>query len=235
MNDKPRKPLPHRLWKHWVKPILLAIAIVMPIRSSIADWNDVPTQSMEPTILVGDRILVNKLAYGLRVPFTHIHAFSWSGPERGEIIVFNAPGKGGGERMVKRVIAIPGDRVSMKGNQLRINGTPIPIKQRTAAELEADDLTDPEPLIFGLELLGSTQHAVMAQPGRRARRSFEEITVPTGHYFVMGDNRDNSGDSRVFGFVPREKILGRAFGTAFSLDHDHWYCPRWERFLRGLD
>ena len=232
MTDQPQ-PLLRKLWRNWLKPIIVVIVIVAPIRSSIADWNDVPTQSMEPTILVGDRILVNKLAYGLRVPFTHQYVISWSGPERGDIVVFHAPGTG--KRTVKRVIALPGDRVALRNNRLFINGKAMPIERRTAAELEADDLTDPAPYLFGLETLDTVEHAVMVQPLKPAQRDFAEMTVPDGQYFLMGDNRDNSGDSRFFGFVPRKQILGEAFGTAFSLDHDKWYSPRWDRFLRDLD
>ncbi|UCD75231.1 MAG: signal peptidase I [Phycisphaerales bacterium] len=232
MTDQPQ-PLLRRLWQQWLKPIIVVVVIIAPLRSSVADWNDVPTQSMEPTILVGDRILVNKLAYGLRVPFTHFYALSWSGPQRGDIVVFHAPGDG--KRMAKRVIAIPGDRIAMRNNRLFINGAAMPVERRTAAELEANDLTDPAPHLFGLETLDTVEHAVMAQPHRPAPRSFDEITVPAGQYFMMGDNRDNSGDSRSFGFVPRHRILGRAYGTAYSFDHDDWYRPRWSRFLRDLD
>ncbi len=101
------KPTGVRSFYHnWLKPLVIMLAVLFAVRSSLADWNDVPTQSMEPTILVGDRIAVNKLAYGLKFPFTTWHLLHWSGPKRGEIVVFYSPKNG--DRMVKRIVGVPG-------------------------------------------------------------------------------------------------------------------------------
>lgn len=222
-----------RLWISWIKPIGAAVLVVMTFRSAVADWNDVPSQSMEPTILVGDRIFVNKLAYDLKVPFTTWHLARWSNPQRGDIVIFFAPPTG--KRMVKRVIGLPGDEISMKDNQLYVNGELIQYQPFTPS-VDLSDLSDPAPFQFALERIGLTGmgHAVMAQPGRYAQRNFGPVTVPDKHYFMLGDNRDNSGDSRVFGFVQRDQIVGKATALAFSLDQAKGYTPRWGRFFREL-
>ncbi|MCA9291294.1 MAG: signal peptidase I [Phycisphaerales bacterium] len=234
-DDEPRtmKTMLRSLWRGWIKPIGLVVLVLTCARSTVADWNDVPSQSMEPTILVGDRIFVNRLAYGLKVPFTTWHLATWSEPRRGEIIVFYAPKNG--KRMVKRVVGVPGDRVSMRNNHLIINGEPVLSRPIDGSTVDVPDLSDPMPLDFRLENFGPDVHMTMFQPGRVAKRTFREIVVPDGRYFVMGDNRDNSGDSREFGLVPREQILGRAVAVAISLDRRNSYAPRWERFFHGIE
>jgi signal peptidase I len=221
------------LWRRHLRPMLIIILVLLSFRSSVADWNDVPTQSMEPTILAGERIVVNRLAYGLKVPFTTWHLATWAQPKRGDLIVFYAPDDG--KRMVKRVIGVGGDRIAMRGNRVLINGQALSLQPAGAAPKGVDDLTDPPPHIFACERIGDDWHAVMGQPRRSAKRSFEELVVPADHVFVMGDNRDNSRDSRYWGFVERDEVLGRAFGIAFSLDRDEYYLPRWKRFFRSID
>jgi len=229
----PRPSRMRRIWTEWLRPLIIVVVILSALRSSLADWNDVPTQSMEPTILVGDRIAVNKLAYGLKVPFTTWHLAHWDAPQRGEIVVFYSPRDG--ERMVKRIIGVPGDEIALRDNRLYINGEPVVVEPSTAGEVDASDLTDAYPALFGMERLDDEAHPVMFQPARPAVRSFAPIRVPAGQYLLMGDNRDNSADSRFFGLVPRDRILGRVFGVAISLDKDGSYRPRWGRFFRGVD
>lgn len=233
---EPRRTLAWRLWSNWIKPVGMVVLIVATFRSAVADWNDVPSQSMEPTILVGDRIFVNKLAYDLKVPFTSWHLAEWGGPERGDIVVFFSPLDG--QRLVKRVVGLPGDEIALTDNHLFINGQPVNYAPLTSSSsggaIDTGDLTDPAPWAFAVESLGD-QHSVMVQPRRRANRTFAPIKVPNGQYFMLGDNRDNSGDSRVFGLVPRGRIMGKAIGLAFSLDTHDGYAPRWKRFFRGLE
>jgi signal peptidase I len=231
-----RKTIGKGLWQFFnkqVRPILVIVLVLCAFRSSVADWNDVPTQSMEPTILTGDRIAVNKLAYDLKVPFTKMRVARWGDPEPGDVVILFSPANS--ERMVKRIIGTPGDRVAMMNNRLIVNGKPLAIAPTTVQQLGADDLTDPPPHAFATEQLGDANHPIMALPARGAKRSFKEVTVPAGQYLVMGDNRDNSRDSRFWGFVPRDQIVGRVFGVAFSLDHDNHYLPRWRRFFRDID
>jgi signal peptidase I len=221
-----------RLWHGWVKPMAVAVVLVCTFRSAVADWNDVPSQSMEPTILVGDRIFVNKLAYDLKVPFTSWHLAEWGGPARGDVVVFFSPVDG--RRMVKRVVGVPGDVIELRSNHLYLNGKPLSYGVLDLSGIDPTDLSDPTPHEFASERLGESTHAVMTQPRVRSLRTFGPVTVPRDQYFVMGDNRDNSGDSRIFGFVPRNKIVGEAVGLAFSLDRSAGFSPRWDRFLRGF-
>src|SRR5277367_1455883 len=109
--------------KKEAKPLLIMVLVMLAFRSAIADWNDVPTGSMKPTIVEGDRIFVNKLAYDLKVPFTTWHVAEWAGPERGDIVVFNSPVDG--TRLVKRVVGLPGDTIEGRNDHLWINGRPV--------------------------------------------------------------------------------------------------------------
>jgi signal peptidase I len=220
------------MWDGWLKPVGVAVGVVVMIRSAVADWNDVPSQSMEPTILIGDRIFVNKLAYDLKVPFTTRHLAKWSDPLAGDVVVFFSPTDG--KRMVKRVVGLPGQVIELRNNQLFIDGQRLNYLPMQLPTEIASDLADPTPIVATSENLGGNPHAVIAQPQRPAMRSFGPLVVPPDCYFVMGDNRDNSGDSRAFGCVPRDRIVGKAVGLAFSLDHTHSYSPRWSRFFRGL-
>jgi signal peptidase I len=221
-----------RLWRDWLRPVLPVIIVLVTLRSSVADWNVVPTGSMQPTILIGDRISVNKLAYGLRVPFTDAWLAHWGGPERGEISVLNSPENGA--RLVKRIIGLPGDVIEMRDNRLLINGRPA-VYSALDSGVEMDG--DPETMErrhLASETIGGREHPIMITPGILAPRSYGPVRVPPGHYFVLGDNRDQSKDSRIFGFVPRENIIGRSTRVVLSLDYDHHHLPRWERFLWAL-
>lgn len=203
------------------------------IRSSLADWNDVPTGSMKPTILEGDRVFVNKLAYDLKVPFTTWHIAEWSNPQRGDIVVFFSPKDG--QRLVKRVIGLPGDTVEMRDEQLIINGQPVEYASadpEIAAQLSG---IERERGIFTTEELPESPHAVMAINGVPAMRTFAPVQVPEGRYFMMGDNRDNSFDSRYFGTVARGQIVGRATSVVLSLNKENHWLPRWSRTCSSLE
>ena len=210
-------------WREWVLPAVVTVAILAPLRSAVADWNDVPTGSMIPTILVGDRIFINKLAYDLKVPFTTWQVAKWADPQRGDIVVFPSPADG--IRLVKRIVGVPGDRIELRDDHLIINGEP--------ASYTLVDNSVPSALVLN-ETVSGKAHPLMIQPQQPAMRSFGPVVVPAGSYFMMGDNRDNSADSRYFGFVSRDRILGRATLVAISFDHDHHYQPRFDRFGHSL-
>jgi signal peptidase I len=213
-------------WKGWGYTLFIAILLATSFKSAIADWYVVPTGSMRPTIVDGDRIFVNKLAYDLKVPYTLWHIAEWGNPHRGDIVVFYSPADG--ERLVKRVVGVPGDTVAMRNNQLIINGRPVdyePIGHIMSKNANAYDY---------IEELGDSRHPVMITPWRPALRSFGPLVVPKGKYFMMGDNRDNSADSRYFGCVDRHRIVGRAISVVISLDIHDKYQPRWGRFFTRL-
>ena len=210
-----------------IRIFVLMILIVSSLRSALADWNDVPTGSMKPTIQEGDRVVVNKLAYDLKVPFTTIAIWKWDNPERGDIVVLFSPVDG--TRLVKRVVAIPGDNVEMRDNQLLVNGNLAKQSPIAIASTEDAGLAH----VYDEDLYGRN-HKVMLTPEIPAVRSFGPVTVPEGNYFVLGDNRDNSNDSRFIGFIERRRIVGRAVAVAFSLDRSRWFVPRMDRFFEGL-
>jgi signal peptidase I len=212
-----------------IRIFALMILIVSSLRSALADWNDVPTGSMKPTIQEGDRVVVNKLAYDLKVPFTTIKIFGWDDPQRGDIVVLFSPADG--VRLVKRVVALPGDQVEMRDNQLYINGQVA--KQSPIATTELRDYG--RAYIMAENLQGHT-HKMMVTPEIASNaRSFGPVVVPPGNYFVLGDNRDNSNDSRFIGFIERRRIVGEAVAVAFSLDRSNYFVPRFDRFFEGLD
>ncbi|HYO75254.1 MAG TPA: signal peptidase I, partial [Thermoanaerobaculia bacterium] len=195
-----------------IRIFVLMILIVSSLRSALADWNDVPTGSMKPTIQEGDRVVVNKLAYDLKVPFTTIQITKWADPQRGDIVVLFSPDDG--IRLVKRVVAIPGDQVELRQNQLYING--VVAKQSPVATTELAQFG--RAYVFAENLTGH-EHQMMTTPDATSPlSSFGPIQVPPGHYFVLGDNRDNSNDSRFIGFIERRRIVGEAVAVAFSLD-----------------
>jgi signal peptidase I len=158
-------------WRTWVA----VFVFVVLFRGSVAEVNRVPSGSMRPTLIDGDCIGVNHLAYSLHVPFTTITLLKWAAPRRGDLVVFFSPADG--KRCVKRVVGVPGDRLAIDGRS---------------------------------------------------------VLVPERQCFVMGDNRDASIDSRCYGCVPREQILGRVMGIAISFDRAHFCWPRWQRLLQRV-
>ena len=192
-------------------------------RSALADWNVVPTGSMKPTIIEGDRILVNKLAYDVKVPLTHISLHKFADPVRGDIVVFDS--RAADTRLVKRVIGLPGDVVEMRDNRLTINGVAA---RYSDVEYEGD-------ATFAIESYRNMSHRIeLARAGASRLSTFGPVTVPKDRYLVLGDNRDNSADSRVYGFIPRDEIVGNARTVVLSLDYDDYYIPRADRFFHPL-
>jgi signal peptidase I len=207
------------------------LAVMAPLRSAVVDWNWVPTGSMKPTILEGDLVLVDKMAYDLRVPFTSRSLARLGEPRAGDIAVFLSPADG--TRLVKRVVGLPGDTVELRDEVVLVNGVALRYAPLDPGPLRPELTEDPHP-VLATERLGSSSHAVLILPGRPARRSFGPVLVPAGHYFMMGDSRDNSFDSRFFGPVARDRIQGSAMRVILSVDLNRWLEPRIGRFLAPL-
>lgn len=204
-------------------PVILAVLI---LRSFVVEPFRIPSESMVPTLLKGDFILVNKFAYGLRLPVLNTKLAGDGKPARGDVVVFRYPPEPS-VAYIKRVVGLPGDRLEYRGNQLFIDGQPVPLTARPDAAGESGYRQFQE-------RLGEVAHRVQMQAGGRwglaglwsglqLRREPDgalawTLQVPAGHYFVMGDNRDNSADSRFWGVLPEENLIGKAFFIWMNLD-----------------
>jgi signal peptidase I len=205
------------------KQFILFILLMSIFRSAIADWYTVPTGSMQPTIKIGDRIIVNKMAYDLKLPFSQFSLLTTGEPQRGEIVVFES--KAADNRLIKRMVGLPGDVVKMSNETLYINDKALNYKITKQNTQQ----------LLATEQLDSVVHSIrIDKSGSDQLSNFGPITVPEGHYLVLGDNRRNSSDSRVYGFVPRHELKGKATAIAFSLNYDNYYIPRDNRFFQDI-
>ncbi len=223
------------VWREWIRPVGLPVLVVVAAKSALADINPVPSGSMKPTVLEGDLVFVNKLAYDLKIPFTTQHLARWADPARGDIVVCFSPDEG--TRLLKRVIGVPGDTIELRNDRLVLNGQPVAYAApgRLSSGTRNLEAAEPGSAFFATEALPGHAHEIMVLPRRPALRSFGPLTIPAGSYFVMGDNRDNSRDSRYFGFVSRDEIVGQAEGVFASFDLHHWLRPRVDRFCTALN
>ena len=202
--------------------LIAFILFMVFFRSALADWSNVPTGSMLPTIVEGDYIFIDKIAYDIRVPFTGISLKQLSNPQRGDIVTIAS--KKAGITLVKRVIGVPGDKIEMINNMLIINGEPA--KYRLIERKENIMLVEED--LFG------TKHMIKLIGSPTEFSSFDTVTIPENQYLMLGDNRNNSSDSRVYGFFPRHEIRGRSKRVLLSLDYDNHYIPRTNRFFKEL-
>ena len=187
---------------------------------------------MKPTIVEGDKIFVNKLAYDLKIPFTTVRVAEWAEPERGDIIVFWSPKDD--KRLIKRVIAGPGDEVSMLNNVVFVNGVRSTYERVEHDEVPQLDVADAEASDVYQETTIDHKRLMMVDRRLPAITSFAPVIVPDDTWFFLGDNRHNSLDSRVIGCATRDSILGRATAVIASFDRDNTYLPRKGRLLQGL-
>ena len=190
-----------RVIPKWLKELVLVIIIVLFIRAFLVQAYNIPSGSMKPTLLVGDFILVNKLVY------------KFSEPQRGDIVVFKWPINPEID-FIKRIIGMPGDTIEVIGERVFINGQELPL--RFVGKIEEDGTTK---LIYEETLPNGVKHKIALYENPYIfRKDIEPTKIPEGYYFVMGDNRDNSEDSRYWGLLPRENIVGKAFVVYFSGD-----------------
>ncbi|MDR3417583.1 MAG: signal peptidase I [Nevskia sp.] len=227
MNQKLR-----HFWHEW-RSLIVFLSLMFVFRSAVADWMVVPSGSMNPTLMEGDRIFVEKMHYGLRLPFTTVRLTAGEEPRRGDIVVFESPANG--KVLVKRLIGLPGDRVALRDERLYIDDVPAEYRPYGGA-FEDEMVAEFRDTAHQVERerLGGLNHAMMVLPRRPAVRSFGPVTVPQGQYLMLGDNRDDSADSRYFGLVPRRLLLGRATRVVVSLNPERYLLPRTDRTFAPL-
>ena len=218
--------------RQWIRSNAKFLAFVLlfgVFRTAVADWNPIPSASMHPNLLEGDVVFVNRLAFDVKLPLTEVVVAHTGDPRRGDIVTFTSPENG--MRLIKRVIGLPGDTIEMRGKRLLVNGV--------AARYDDLGLAD-EPLVRGVKALhleedtADNRHEIQWLVRRAERDDFGPLTVPADHYLMLGDNRDNSEDSRWFGLVPREKLIGRAERILVSADYKDTWALRFDRFGKPL-
>ncbi|TXD37839.1 signal peptidase I [Lujinxingia vulgaris] len=249
-------------WQEYVETVGLAILCALVLRAFFFEAFKIPSGSMEPTLLRGDHLFVNKIRYGIRVPFTTTFLMRFAEPQRGEVVVFRFPSEEAREHVrkrreeaaakgekavecilnfdekdfIKRIVGLPGDVVEGRGAQLLVNGEPVdrtPIRRGPAPDRSG------RTAYYYLETLGEATHQIRedSPPGYDEGHDFGPITVEDGHFFAMGDNRDNSADSRCWGQVPMDNIKGRAMIIWLSLEDGQTGDPgiRWDRFGMAIE
>ena len=218
------------LWVSFGAELFVVVALMFTCRIALADWPKVPSGSMEPTLRVGDYLLVNHLAYGPRLPFTNT-AIETGKPQRGDVVVFRYP-PNVSEFYVKRLVGLPGDVVAFRDGTVTVNGAPFDVQvvsEGVGEKVPAEDrgqwqlresaagntrTIKVNPFVLGREPIdGIAAHCTVERQGAW------ECRVPAGQYLMLGDNRDNSSDSRVWGFLPHREVYGKAVRVLFNL-HD---------------
>ncbi|MFH1873871.1 MAG: signal peptidase I [Pseudomonadota bacterium] len=231
--------------REYVEALLVAALIALFIRAFIIEAFKIPSGSMLPTLSIGDHIFVNKFIYGLRIPFTKTHFLQFQEPKRGDVIVFIYP-VDESKDFIKRVIGLPGDKIRLDGSSVFVNDQLVSHK---LVQVQKDPqnkrwlLTDNGPVkhipyapdYLSYDFLEEDNNHIehLVQYEKAAWRPTREFEVPEGHFFVMGDNRDNSADSREWGFVPAENVKGKAMFVWLSLDKDQGGI-RWHEFGRWI-
>jgi signal peptidase I len=212
------------IYVEYARAFFPVILIVFLLRSFIVEPFRIPSGSMLPSLYIGDFILVNKFAYGIRLPVINKKTLDTGEPRRGDVVVFRYP-RDESMNYIKRVIGLPGDRIAYEGKKLYINGQLMPQSGATSSNVQQDGESFYEAGRY-TETLDRVRHDILLSSGYGLPYS---NVVPPGHYFVMGDNRDHSNDSRVWGFVPEENLVGKAFLIWFSWDSRNdppWFWQR---------
>ncbi len=241
-----------KFWTEGLGSILLAILFAFTVRWGLFEAYVIPSGSMLPSLLIHDHIFVNKIVYGLRIPFTERWLLKFGEPQRGEVIVFKYPNDMS-TAFIKRVVGLPGDKIAFAGGRLYVNGEEQKLETIENAEeyneLRDADFQSPENPFdekslheYYREHLGDVKHGILLRKGAYENANFGPVEVPADSLFVMGDNRTNSHDSRYWGFLPKKNILGRAAMVWLSCEETISFLPvmcdftttRWSRFFHGI-
>ena len=228
-----------RFWEN-VKSLLGALAIFLVIRTFLVEAFRIPSGSMEPTLLIGDFLFVNKLIYGPRIPFTGLSLPGYAEPRRGEVVIYTSPDeRDGNPTVVKRIVGVAGDTLFMRDGLLHVDG--IPQRQGYAAITEPEFLDESSPDFEWQKQVGLKQSRFGPAPTEPTHDNWGPFVVPPGHFFTLGDSRYNSKDARYYGFVPRENVRGRPLFIYFSYDAEDPDSPipwltdiRWGRIGDGI-
>ncbi len=227
-TDTPREPVLVE-YSRSLFPVLL---IVLVFRSFLFEPFKIPSGSMIPTLLVGDFIVVNKFAYGVRLPVLNSKIFSTGSPQRGDVVVFRYP-EDTSINFIKRAVGLPGDTIAYHDKQLYVNGEKV--EKTLEGNFRSSDIkcsTPARDANLYTEQLGDIEHNILVHEGRAGPTG--QWVVPEGQYFMMGDNRDRSNDSRMWGYVPEENLLGRAVGIWLNFDFEKG-CADWSRVGNGIN
>lgn len=211
--------------REWTKSFIIAFGLFLIIRTFLVEAFRIPTGSMESTLLVGDFLLVNKAVYGARVPFARARTPAVAEPQRGDIVVF-IPRHDPDKNYVKRLLGVPGDTLEMRGKVLYVNGAP-----QTENYAHAPDPVD----VYASGMFWQCEHIpadLSSSACRPTRDNWGPIVIPAANYFVMGDNRDDSEDSRYWGFVERDAIRGRPLFIYYSFDASAGNAVPWLSSIR---
>ncbi len=232
-------PSTARRWLNTAAEIAAIVLVITVAKAAIAEPYYVPSGSMEPTLLIGDELLATKFPYGyssaslpLSVPWPQTERILGALPQRGDVVVFRYPGDRS-QVWVKRVIGLPGDRVEMRNGRLWLNGEQVAVKRDGQALMEERGAPSIPATRYIETLPGGRAHPILKLSGRNPFDDTPEITVPAGHVFVMGDNRDNSADSRVpleqggVGLLPTDNLIGRVESVVASWDLNVKEQPVW--------
>ena len=221
------------IW-HWVrtnKVFLLFLLGLGLFRTAIADYNPIPSASMHPTLLEGDVVLVNRTAYDLKIPLTDVSLARMGEPRRGDVVTFSSPRDG--TRLIKRIVGLPGDVIAMRDEVVYLNDAPVAYSGPEKGQESVQGKVTPT--VRATEHLAGRDHGVQFLPAFPALRSFGPVVVPQDQYFMLGDNRDDSADSRYIGFVPRKLLIGRAHHVLVSADIIGNWLPRVARLGLPID
>lgn len=212
------------------KGFLVFLLLFGVFRSAVADWSPIPSGSMRPNLLEGDVVLINRMAFDLKIPLTGHSVAHLGEPARGDMVVFHSPQDD--VRLIKRVLAVPGDLVEMRGDRLFVNGAGA--RYAVLGETRERSRGTIVDAIRLEEQVAGTRQRIQVLPGVAAPRSFAPLRIPAGRYLMLGDNRNDSADSRAIGLVPREKLIGRAERVLVSAAYQEDWMPRLDRFGMSL-